>query len=205
MPDTPIALPLLWQATASASLVLAAIALFLWRFSGRPWGLLVCLACLVVDQAAKGLAILLLPAEAVRVLWGAVYLNLMLNPYQGFGSTFSELLLASLAGLALGLVLYVRLERLQYRMSLVLELACGLVMGGLAGILVDRVRAGGVIDFLQFGPRGLYVYNLADLFAAAGMLLLAARGLVMLVEFGRHPVGQPVDLPPSPDALPPAG
>lgn len=194
---TELALPQLWQAAVSAVLVLALFGLFLWRFARRPWGLLACLGALLVDQTAKYWLILALPQRGL-VLWqGHLYLVLLVNPYQGFGSRFSELLLACLGGLSLSLVLYLRLERLHYRMSRWSEVAMGLLMGGLAAIMVDRLRLGGVIDFLQFG-RHAYVYNLADLCVLVAMLMLGARGVLLLAEYAHHPLDGPLDIQPEP-------
>ncbi len=47
----------------------------------------------------------------------------------------------------------------------------GLILGGAAGNLVDRVRFGGVVDFLDF--RVWPVFNVADSCITIGAVLLA--------------------------------
>lgn len=53
--------------------------------------------------------------------------------------------------------------------------ALALVLGGALGNLVDRIRIGEVIDFLQIGVGGVYwpIFNIADIGVSAGVALLA--------------------------------
>ncbi len=53
--------------------------------------------------------------------------------------------------------------------------ALALVLGGALGNLVDRIRLGEVIDFLQFGVGGVYwpIFNIADIGVSVGVGLLA--------------------------------
>lgn len=50
----------------------------------------------------------------------------------------------------------------------------GLILGGALGNLIDRVRAGEVVDFLQIGIGGHYwpVFNVADMGVTIGAALL---------------------------------
>ena len=56
-------------------------------------------------------------------------------------------------------------------------LSRGLVLGGAAGNLVDRVRLGAVVDFLDFYWRGYHwpAFNVADSAITVGVGLLALR------------------------------
>jgi len=67
-------------------------------------------------------------------------------------------------------------------MSHLAELGCALMIGGYTAILMDRVRLGFVVDFLEFGRASAFVYNLADLAVFVALALLAARGLQYLGE-----------------------
>ncbi len=57
--------------------------------------------------------------------------------------------------------------------------AAGLILGGGLSNLWERVRLGGVIDYVQFphapGPAKRYVYNLADFSIFAGVLGLLRK------------------------------
>lgn len=60
------------------------------------------------------------------------------------------------------------------------RLALGLVVGGALGNLVDRVRFGEVVDFIEVGVRGVYtwpVFNVADSAVCVGVGLLIWRSL----------------------------
>jgi signal peptidase II len=58
--------------------------------------------------------------------------------------------------------------------------AFGLILGGAAGNLVDRLWLGRVIDFIEMGIAGHYwpVYNVADIGITAGVILLGIRVLL---------------------------
>lgn len=59
-------------------------------------------------------------------------------------------------------------------------LALGLVLGGAAGNIVDRIRFGYVVDFvhLHAGPWSFYVFNIADAAITIGVLILLVRALI---------------------------
>lgn len=57
-------------------------------------------------------------------------------------------------------------------------IALGMVLGGGAGNnLIDRVRFGSVVDFIDMGIGNTrwYTYNLADAFAVAGVIMILAH------------------------------
>lgn len=60
-----------------------------------------------------------------------------------------------------------------------LHLALGLQLGGAIGNLVDRIRQGYVVDFVDFGYRSNWwpVFNVADSAIVVGVALLALNAL----------------------------
>jgi signal peptidase II len=80
------------------------------------------------------------------------------------------------------LILYARkLRRDQWLMCV----ALGLMLGGAIGNLIDRIRLGHVIDFIDVGvgTRRWYTSNLSDVSLVLGVILL---GVAMLIEEIRH-------------------
>ncbi|MEW5773964.1 MAG: signal peptidase II [Thermodesulfobacteriota bacterium] len=136
---------------------------------------------LVLDQATK----LMVQAaiglrEAVPVIPGFFDLVHVLNQGAAFGFLNQEglgwqrwfFIAASL--LASGVILWLlRSEEGQSRLG---AAGLGLVLGGALGNLVDRVRTGLVVDFLDFYVGGWHwpAFNVADMGISCGVLMLIA-------------------------------
>jgi len=172
---TSLSTSLLIQTIISGLAVSAALVLFLRRFAGGRWWLIVLLAAIVVDQAAKALA-----------LAHPHFFYIHLNGEQGFGGHFALILPATAAGLAAAWRLATMLKELGYRMSAPAQVACALLAGALVSGSIDRLVIGKAVDFIT--PAGsAYAYNPGDFFAflAAGILIgrglaLAGEGLIIL-------------------------
>ena len=120
----------------------------------------------------------------VPVVDGFFSLTLVMNPGLAFGMLggIPESLrwvvgLLSLGALVLLAVLAVRVLPDGGRWA---RVALGLIFGGAAGNLVDRVRFGAVVDFLDFywGAYHWPAFNVADSAISVGVTLLALRMLV---------------------------
>ncbi len=140
---------------------------------GRPSAFVfaVAAAALAVDQSSKLAAVAtLVEGGSVPVLGDWVRLTLTHNTGSAFGLVSSSAVLIAAGGLVcLGIAAYALLggpSRAPRR-----ELPLGLVLGGSLGNLVDRVRTGGVVDFVDL--RVWPVFNLADAAITVGVALLA--------------------------------
>lgn len=71
---------------------------------------------------------------------------------------------------------------------LLLLSAIGLIMGGAIGNAIDRIRFGGVVDFIDFSGTGLFpwIFNIADSGITVGVVLLI---LDSFLSERRSPVG----------------
>ena len=131
---------------------------------------------IVLDQLSKWLALAsIMPGE---VIYFAPFWNWVLtfNP----GAAFS--LLADQPGwqrwfftlLALAVAAWIALELRKHPEQKLLSLALTLVMGGALGNVIDRVRFGAVVDFIQWHAAGYYwpAFNLADSAITLGAILL---------------------------------
>jgi signal peptidase II len=80
-----------------------------------------------------------------------------------------------------------------------LAMAIGLIIGGAVGNVVDRVRLGGVVDFLDFHAGAWHwphwpAFNLADSAICVGIAMMLLDGLLMRRAAPREQQGG--DLPP---------
>jgi signal peptidase II len=139
----------------------------------------------ILDQVTKAIALeRLSPGMPVPVVDGFVSLTLVLNPGLAFGM-LAEIppawrwivALLSLGALA---VLLVLIGRLLPTGGATTACGLGLVVGGAVGNLIDRVRFGAVVDFLDVYWRSYHwpAFNVADSAISVGVTLLALRMLL---------------------------
>ena len=149
----------------------------------RRFGLLIALAIFIVDQVVKWAITGPLALDEVGQITLLPIFNLTwVQNYgvsMGFLTAGSEAMRWALVGLtaAIGLGVAVWLWRETNRADIV---ALGLVLGGAAGNILDRVRFGYVVDFLDlhFGDfRPFLVFNVADAAITIGVLILLLRAL----------------------------
>jgi signal peptidase II len=148
---------------------------------GRKWTacLAVAVLALSVDQVAKWLIVQLVPlGEPLTLAGGLLTLAQLRQEGAAFGLLGSfgpdrlRQLLPAFAGLS-ALLLGALLWRAP-RGDVLSGTAIGLIFGGAAANLLDRMRFDAVIEFVQLDLRVLQLpdFNLADCAIAAGMALL---------------------------------
>jgi signal peptidase II len=145
-------------------------------------GLAVAGATLALDQLTKwaALATLDIAGPPISV---TPFFNLVMvwNRGVSFGMFNSSGAFAPwlLSGLALAVVigLTVWLRRTDQMLT---GVGLGLVIGGAAGNVIDRVRFGAVVDFLDFHLAGYHwpAFNIADSAICVGAVLMLADGLL---------------------------
>lgn len=151
----------------------------------RGFGLGIALVVFLVDQAAKFIVTVPLQLQDRRVieLLPIFNLNWTENPgvSMGYLTADTELTRWLLVGMTAAIALFVAawMWREKRRDDVV---GLGLVLGGALGNILDRVRFGYVVDFLDlhFGDiRPFLVFNVADAAITIGVLLLLVRALLM--------------------------
>jgi signal peptidase II len=140
------------------------------------WGM--ALAVLIVDLITKQIVErVLLPVPPVTVLGDWIQLRLVYNQGAAFGldlgpwSRWIFLLIAFVA-----IVLLYRLARGSRPGDTLRHFSCGLVAGGAAGNLLDRIRSSqGVVDFIDVGvgTHRWPTFNVADMAVSCGAIVLA--------------------------------
>lgn len=135
-------------------------------------------AVLVLDQATKALVLKHLPlGESIPVIPGFFDLTHVHNPGGAFGflsgmsAEFRGLLFVAVSLLAVGLILYFYWQT-PVRQRL-LAVGLSLIFGGAVGNLVDRIRFGIVVDFLDLYAGELHwpAFNIADSAITVGVLI----------------------------------
>jgi len=145
--------------------------------AGRRVDLLVALglalAVFIVDQGLKSVVEASMRlGESIPVIPGFLSITHLRNDGGAFGILGgSQLLLLVGSAVAVGVVLWMLFSEQRSRLA---TLACGLILGGAAGNLLDRLSTGVVTDFVHFSFW--YVFNAADAAITVGVaaLLLAA-------------------------------
>lgn len=138
----------------------------------------VSLITLSLDQLSKSLVPYLLDGGTMEVIPGLLNLVYVRNPGVAFGlfrDLPSSIRLPSLILISTGaivVVLYVYFKDGRHRWAE--GLALSLILGGIMGNLTDRVRYGGVTDFidLHIGRYHWPAFNLADTAITTGVILL---------------------------------
>jgi signal peptidase II len=149
--------------------------------AGGHWGVFVGIAAVVVvlDQLTKAwLVANVAQGEVVRVVGDAVRLVYHQNSGALFGLFRDQAILFGLISIGvIGLIVgyHARSGR-----SLYLSVALGFLLGGAIGNLIDRLRLGYVVDFVDIGIGDLrfYTFNVADSSISTAIVLLVGVALI---------------------------
>lgn len=134
---------------------------------------------LILDQATKLWIQNTIPLwESKTVIPGLFNLVHVLNKGAAFGfladldGNMQTYFFIGITGLAVVLIFH--LLRTVHRKDNYLFAALGLILGGALGNLIDRIRVGMVIDFLDFyfGSHHWPAFNVADMAISTGAILL---------------------------------
>jgi signal peptidase II len=153
---------------------------------------LITLVVLVADQITKAWATArLMPIESYEVLPGFFRLTYARNRGVAF-SLFADAefevrwVLAAVSAVAAAAVAYYLLRAASHTRRM--NAALALLLAGIVGNLIDRVRLGEVVDFLDFHWRNQYTwptFNIADAAICIGAGLLALE-LMREEKAARH-------------------
>jgi signal peptidase II len=138
--------------------------------------LVLALAVFVLDQGVKSVVeASMRVGESIPLIPGFLSLTYIRNDGGAFGILGgSQLLLLVGSVVAVGVVLWMLLAGQRSRLA---TLACGLILGGAAGNLLDRLTTGEVTDFVHFSFW--YVFNAADAAITVGVIALLLSTFTM--------------------------
>jgi signal peptidase II len=157
----------------------------------RFWFVVTSALALALDQLSKWLALKYLPLHVPQqVLGETLKFSLTMNPRGLFGMSYG----APWVHYALPVVVVLLVIYVAWRSpDRWFGVALGLILaGGVGNNLIDRVRFGSVVDFIDMGIGNTrwYTYNLADAFAVAGVIMILAHEFF---GWGRHKPAAPAD------------
>lgn len=141
---------------------------------------LISIAALVVilDQTTKLLVVDRIPAYgSIVVIPGFFDLTHIYNTGGAFGflagksSLFRHLFFLTASAVAMGMIVYLYLKT--PREFLFLRGGLALILGGAVGNVIDRIRLGKVVDFLDLYIKDLHwpAFNIADSAISVGILI----------------------------------
>jgi signal peptidase II len=151
----------------------------------------VALLVFALDQLTKWLAVAYLKGATITLI-PVLKLVLVYNRGAAFG--FLDDLPGWQNGLFIAIAIIVSLIILQMirqleRADLQVRIALWAVLGGAIGNLLDRIRIGAVVDFIQVSPY-FPVFNIADsaITVGAALLILDALGIKLFKKqrYDRH-------------------
>lgn len=128
-------------------------------------------AILEMVRLPERLTVPVLPVFSLTMVWNR---GVSFGLFRADAELGRWLLVAFSVAVALALAVWAR--RVERRLTAV---ALGLVIGGAVGNLIDRVRFGAVVDFLDFSGLWFpWVFNVADSAITVGVALLLLDSLL---------------------------
>lgn len=139
----------------------------------------IALTVIILDQLSKFIVQQKLdPGQIIPIIPSFFNLTYVLNPGAAFGflsgasAAFRGPFFITISVLAVLFILYYRSHH--RGMGVVPSVALALILGGALGNLIDRLRLGMVVDFLDFYYRSYHwpAFNLADSAITVGVALM---------------------------------
>ena len=143
------------------------------RRTSLLWAVAIAVAVFVLDQGIKSLVEgSMRVGQSISLVPGLLDLTYIKNDGGAFGILGgSRLLLLAGSAVAVVVVLWLLFSGRPTRLA---TIGCGLILGGAAGNLLDRLGSGEVTDYVHFSFW--YIFNAADtaIVVGVGLVLLSA-------------------------------
>ncbi|MFA5527867.1 MAG: signal peptidase II [Peptostreptococcales bacterium] len=132
---------------------------------------LLVLVLISIDQVSKYIITTnLMVYDSIPLIQNFFHITYVKN----YGAAFSILqnkrifFVSITIAVSIGIILF--MVRYSHDMSIALKVSLGLILAGAIGNLIDRIRLGYVVDFLDF--RVFPIFNVADICVVCGSILL---------------------------------
>lgn len=134
------------------------------------------LSILVLDQWAKSVALnYLAHHQSYEIIRNVLHFTFVSNTGAAFGilkGLNKYFILVTIAA-SISIIIFYKVNRVK---NLIFKFSLGLILGGALSNLIDRVRLGYVIDFIDF--RVWPVFNIADSAITIGVILIIFKILI---------------------------
>ena len=143
---------------------------------------------LILDRLTKYIAyVSLSQGQSVKIFPNIFHITLVLNKGAAFGLLQEQRLFFIILSFVIICFILFYIWANDRRMGITLPLAFALILAGATGNLIDRLKLGYVIDFLDF--RVWPVFNIADSALTIGTIILAFKVLFKKAH-GSKPTAQ---------------
>ena len=139
---------------------------------------LVAVAVYLADWQSKALVTAHVePVRTMIVVPHLLWWTYSENEHGAFGLFGSQpIMLIVLALIVLGMFFYAFRDAM--RSSMLVRIAFGAIIGGAAGNIVDRIRHGYVVDFIDFKTIWPFIFNVADSCITVGVITLILASML---------------------------
>jgi len=145
--------------------------------------IIIILSIIILDQITKYIALSYSYRLPLEIWQGAFAINLVRNSGGSFGLLKKYPLFFLLMTIAAICIISVYLYKRRERLPLIFRISLSMVLGGASGNLIDRIRYGYVVDFLDF--KVWPVFNVADSCITIGITILAC-GMIFNKKMEGH-------------------
>lgn len=136
---------------------------------------LIAITVFIIDQITKYFAVkYLVFGNPVHIIDGFFDFSLAYNPGAAFGIFANQrLLFFVFTAISIAVIFYITVTHTRGKTSL--NLLIGAILGGILGNLIDRIRLGYVVDFIDFYIKDYHwpTFNIADSSICIGIGILA--------------------------------
>lgn len=142
------------------------------RKSLKIFPFLLAILVVVIDQVTKSIvAIKMAYGQSIPIIGDYLRITFVTNPNALFGISLGERFPYPLLTSAVAIVIAILIIT---EKSPFLSSAYGVILGGAIGNLIDRLRLGEVIDFIDTGVKNYRwpIFNLADTAVTIGIILM---------------------------------
>ncbi len=136
-------------------------------------------AAAIIDQLTKFLVLEYIGmGNELEVIPGFLYLHCISNDGVAFGLLSNNIMVIGMISVMLIFVIVIFFLKFGKNFSTATRLTLALFVGGGAGNVIDRVRLGYVVDFIDFRAIWAYIFNFADICVVAGCILLVLSAVI---------------------------